>query len=71
VSLLHITDDVEPNLYDTMPNDAYMSNLISVISGGRPLIEGIARLGDLDVAIETVSPFLKVASFDYTSASFS
>jgi hypothetical protein len=69
VGLLHITDDVEPNPYDTVPGDEYMSGLIGAISGGKPLIESII-LPTLGVAIETVSPFLKSPASDYTSASF-
>jgi hypothetical protein len=37
--MLHITDDIEPNPYDTIPNDAYMQVFMNAVAGGKPLKE--------------------------------
>ncbi|KAJ0413256.1 fibronectin type III domain protein [Aspergillus carlsbadensis] len=36
VGLVHITDDVLPNPYDTLPSEAYMKAIMDVLKGGGP-----------------------------------
>nr|OQO27418.1 hypothetical protein B0A51_07869 [Rachicladosporium sp. CCFEE 5018] len=72
VGLLHITDDVEPNPYDTIPNDAYMEALMDAITGGGPLYEPVHEWPAAHgTALSVSTPSLKLNSFDYSSAVFS
>lgn len=70
VGMLHITDDVEPNPYDTVPNDAYMQTFMDVIPGGQPLNEALASYTGSTQAVESPLRF-QVDVFDYSSATLS
>lgn len=39
--IVHITDDIEPNPYDTIPGNSYMQTMMNAIAGGTPFSEGI------------------------------
>jgi hypothetical protein len=72
VGMLHITDDVEPNPYDSVPSDAYMQTFMDAVHGGSPPNDGVFPWpGPLGFRIETSSGFLKLEKIDYSSATFS
>jgi hypothetical protein len=70
VGMLHITDDVEPNPYDSVPNDAYMQNFMDAVAGGKPLIEGLSRYTGSTMHVSSPLRF-QVDEFDYSSAKLS
>jgi hypothetical protein len=72
VGMLHITDDIEPNPYDTIPDDAYMQTFMDALSGGSPPNDGVFSLAPVAGSSETYSP-REVAHLgaDYTSATLS
>lgn len=41
--LVEITDDDNPNPYDNLPNDAYMTTFMAAVPGGKPLIADPAK----------------------------
>ncbi|KAK6212849.1 hypothetical protein LQW54_004939 [Pestalotiopsis sp. IQ-011] len=67
--IIQITDDTLPNPYDTIPDDVYMQQLISAISGSTPGIsEPEAYPGGSAAAAPTG---LQVTAYDYSSVSLS
>jgi hypothetical protein len=67
--LIHITDDIEPTPYDTVPNDAYMKQLMGAVTGGQLPNDGIfPRLGG---PVSSPLGSFKIDSFDYSSATVS
>ncbi|CZS96997.1 uncharacterized protein RCO7_02719 [Rhynchosporium graminicola] len=63
--LLELTDDDNPNPYDTLPNDAYMQAAIGAVVGGKPPINEPAEASGSQVA--GVPNDAHVLSSDYTS----
>lgn len=63
--LLELTDDDNPNPYDTLPNDAYMQAAIGAMAGGKPPINEPAEESGSQVA--GVPNDALVISSDYTS----
>ncbi|KAL5359299.1 Spherulation-specific family 4-domain-containing protein [Aspergillus floccosus] len=64
--LVHITDDIMPNPYDTLPNEEYMSALMGAIEGGGPDVANPASFstnGDSAFPLNVVT----VAASDYSS----
>ena len=71
VGLLHITDDVEPNPYDTVPDDAYMQQFMDAVPGSSPPNDGIFLWPKSPgTQIETPTGRFLCDSFDYSSATF-
>jgi hypothetical protein len=70
VGLLHIIDDVEPNPYDSVLDDAYMQNFMDAVAGGKPLIEGLSRYTGSTMHVSSPLRF-QVDQFDYSSAKIS
>jgi hypothetical protein len=68
--MLHITNDVEPNPYDTIPDDTYMQNFLDAVEGGQPLIEALALYTGSTKRAEAPLRF-QVDDFDYSSAKLS
>jgi hypothetical protein len=67
--LLHITDDIEPNPYDTIPNDSYMQTMMDAVAGGTPFNEGTYAYPG---GPSTSPPAnFRLDSFDYSSATVS
>jgi hypothetical protein len=70
VGLLHITDDVEPNPYDSVPNDAYMQIFMDAVPGGTPLKEPLEKytgsIQKVDTPLRLQTDFV-----DYSSVSLS
>ena len=66
--LVHITDDIMPNPYDTLPNEAYMSALTDAIEGGGPKV---ASPASFDKDSDSAFPLNKVTvvDSDYSSVS--
>ncbi|KAL5339149.1 hypothetical protein BJX70DRAFT_172258 [Aspergillus crustosus] len=47
IGLIEITDDIQANPYDNLPNDAYMKAVIAAVSGGNTIINtGFEQNGD-------------------------
>jgi hypothetical protein len=67
--LIHITDDIEPNPYDTVPNDAYMKQLMGAVTGGQLPNDGIFPNPGGPASSPPGS--FKMDSFDYSSATVS
>lgn len=67
--LLHITDDIEPNPYDTVPGDSYMQTLMAAVAGGQPMNEGTYAYPG-GPSSSPPSNF-QLVSFDYSSATVS
>ncbi|KAJ6073323.1 hypothetical protein N7467_011408 [Penicillium canescens] len=63
--LLEITDDDQPNPYDTLPSEAYMKAFIDEVSGGKPLIDDPAEATGSYVA--GLPSNAAVSSSDYSS----
>jgi hypothetical protein len=64
--LVHITDNIMPNPYDTLPNEDYMSALMGAIEGGGPDVASPASFntnGDPSFPLSAVT----VVSLDYSS----
>lgn len=70
VGMLHITDDIEPNPYDTVPDDAYMQTFMDAVAGGEVLNEGIKLYTGSTQHVESPLRF-QVDDFDYSSAKLS
>jgi hypothetical protein len=70
VGMLHITDDIEPNPYDTIPNDGYMQNFMDAVEGGEPLNEELALYTGSVKRVDSPLRF-QVDQFDYSSATLS
>jgi hypothetical protein len=70
VGMLHITDDVEPNPYDSVPSDAYMQTFMDAVPGGKPLNEPLERyIGSIQ---KVDSPLRFQTDFvDYSSVTLS
>jgi hypothetical protein len=69
VGLVHITDDIEPNPYDTVPNNAYMKQLMGAVVSGRLPNDGIFPSPGGPASSPPGS--FKMDSFDYSSATVS
>ncbi|KAL4971544.1 Spherulation-specific family 4-domain-containing protein [Aspergillus desertorum] len=65
---VHITDDIMPNPYDTLPNEAYMSALMGAVKGGGPIVASPSSFEDGD---RTAFPLnaITVTDSDYSSVS--
>ncbi|KAG4439201.1 hypothetical protein IFR05_005322 [Cadophora sp. M221] len=63
--LLKLTNDDNPNPYDTLPNDAYMQATIGAMAGGKPPINKPAEASGSQVA--GVPNDAHVLSSNYTS----
>ncbi|KAL5322831.1 hypothetical protein ACEPPN_010810 [Leptodophora sp. 'Broadleaf-Isolate-01'] len=63
--LLEVTDDDNPNPYDTLPNDAYMQAAINAVAGGKPPINDPAEATGSYVA--GIPNDADISSSDYTS----
>jgi hypothetical protein len=70
VGMLHITNDIEPNPYDTIPDDTYIQNSLDAVEGGQPLIEALALYTGSTKRAEAPLRF-QVDDFDYSSAKLS
>jgi hypothetical protein len=70
VGMLHITDDIEPNPYDSVPNDAYMQASMDAVTGGKPPYEGLNLYTGSTSHVESPLRF-QVDQFDYSSATIS
>jgi len=67
--LLHITDDVEPNPYDSIPDDSYMQTTMAAVAGGKPFNEGLFPYPGGSAASPPAS--FDLDSWDYSSATVS
>ncbi|KAL4873102.1 Spherulation-specific family 4-domain-containing protein [Aspergillus spectabilis] len=65
VRLIEITDDVQPNPYDNLPNNAYMQAVIGAVTGGTPPIRDPVEVTNSYVA--GLPSDVTVASSDYSS----
>ena len=65
VGLIEITDDVQPNPYDNLPNDAYMQAVIGAVTGGTPPIRDLAEVTNSYIA--GLPSDVAVFSSDYSS----
>jgi hypothetical protein len=63
--LLEITDDDQPNPYDTLPSEAYMKAMMDEVSGGKPSIDEPAKVTGSYVA--GLPSNAAVSSSDYSS----
>ncbi|CZR59922.1 uncharacterized protein PAC_09817 [Phialocephala subalpina] len=63
--LLEITDDNQPNPYDTLPNEAYMQAFMGAVASGKPRIVNPDGLGGSYVA--GLPSDALVSSLDYSS----
>jgi len=70
VGMLHITDDIEPNPYDTIPDDEYMQNFMDAVEGGQTLNEALALYTGSVKRVDSPLRF-QVDQFDYSSATLS
>jgi hypothetical protein len=65
IGLIEITDDVHPNPYDSLPNEAYMQAVLGVVTGGKPPVREPADVTNSYVA--GLPGDVTVASSDYSS----
>ncbi|KAF8846865.1 hypothetical protein BDZ45DRAFT_370634 [Acephala macrosclerotiorum] len=63
--LLEITDDDQPNPYDTLPNEAYMQAVMGAVAGGKPRIVDPADFSGSYIA--GLPSDAAVSSSDYSS----
>jgi hypothetical protein len=70
VGLLHITDDVEPNPYDTVPSQKYMQDFMDIVPGGTPPNDGVFGLAAVGAGVGYSPSTLNLLYADYSSASF-
>lgn len=68
--MLHITNDVEPNPYDSVPDGVYMQNFMDAVQGGKPLKEGLDLYTGSTQHVQSPQLF-QVDEFDYSSAQLS
>lgn len=68
--MLHITNDVEPNPYDSIPDEIYMQNFMNAVQGGKPPYEGLASYTGSTQHVQAPE-FFQIDSFDYSSAKLS
>ncbi|KAF2789429.1 hypothetical protein K505DRAFT_191768, partial [Melanomma pulvis-pyrius CBS 109.77] len=67
--MLQITNDVMPNPYDNLPDDAYMQDHINAVVGGEPMIAGIPSAAGGPAA--STPGGLQVTGSEYTSVTLS
>lgn len=68
--LIHITDDILPNPYDTLPDDAYMQTIMNAVEGGSPHVaDPLPYPADGQPASQPAS--ISVTGSDYSSVSLS
>jgi hypothetical protein len=65
IGLLEITDDVQPNPYDNLPNEAYMQAVIAAVPGGTPPIHDTIEVMSSYVA--GLPSDAAISSSDYSS----
>ncbi|KAL4983900.1 fibronectin type III domain protein [Aspergillus falconensis] len=65
---VHITDDILPNPYDTLPSEAYMSTLMDAVQGGAPDVASPSSFEDDGHAAIPLNA-LTVTESDYSSVS--
>jgi hypothetical protein len=65
VGLIEITDDIQPNPYDNLPNEGYMQEVIGAIKGGKPPIRSPAQVTNSYIA--GIPSDVAVSSSDYSS----
>ncbi|KAL2856115.1 SGNH hydrolase-type esterase domain-containing protein [Aspergillus pseudodeflectus] len=65
VGLIEITDDVQPNPYDNLPNESYMQAVIGAVKGGKPPVRSPAQVTNSYIA--GIPSDVAVSSSDYSS----
>ncbi|KAL4981835.1 hypothetical protein BDW68DRAFT_171758 [Aspergillus falconensis] len=65
VGLIEITDDVQPNPYDNLPNEGYMQAVIGAVKGGKPPVRSPAQVTNSYIA--GIPSDVAVSSSDYSS----
>ena len=70
VGLVHITDDIMPNPYDTVPQESYMQALMNSVSGGELIVaEPLPSSANSGQASQ--SGGIVIEAFDYSSVKLS